>query len=340
MRSSLCQKVVSAIILVAMAECAGGQSGFHSFSPKAIKSLPDIVQRANSANINDRTGLLEQLVTRNFSDVISIDHTYRLVSGLSQQDYCQAAASVLEGGLFAAGTSGKLGSLQSHRNSQQHQNPYSPIRNNSQKVRDVFGRICYIVEKFRQMDLLPEVAKFLEYDDYAVQSQALWVFIKTETKDYIKQIGKLSSSPDLNVSRSVLYILVESNSKEAVPGLIPYLKKDNFYMQTRAVEALGRIGDRSAIPHLIPLLKTERISWALDALVKLDAQEAVPDIKELYRPGVSNANVVLTSLAYFGDERAISEIITSITDEKLIRGETLLGRSVAINARAVIPALI
>ena len=310
MASNLCRTLASILILMLMAGYAVGKNSFYRFSSKAVENVPDIVQRANSASFNDRIGVLEQLLRRLESDALSYELSYDLLP----EDYCNAVRSVLEGGLFAI--------------------------DDSKKVRDVLEKTRYLAAEFKLTALLPGVVKFLEYDDPIVQIQALMILEQLEARQYAKEIAKAVSSPDRDVSWPALQILVKFNTKEAVPGLISCLKENNFSRQRFAVEALARIGDRSAIPHLIPLLKTKLNSWALDALVSLDAQEAVPYIKELYRPGELNANIVLTSLAYFGNEQAISDIIAEMTDEKMPRGETFLKELLKIKARAVIPALI
>lgn len=315
MKNYFCHILASNLLLILMAGYAVGKNCPYHFSSKAIESVPDIVERANSPNLNDRIGIIDRLVIRDVSsDVASIEYMYKLAFDLPPQDYCNAAASILEGGLLAL--------------------------DNSQKVRDVFGKICYVAAKFKQVDLLPEVVLFLEYEEPVVQICTLRILEEFEAKEYAKEIAKVAFSPNVDVSWPALQILVKFNVKEAVPSLISCLKDDNFSKQMYAVEALARIGDRSAIPHLIPLLKTKLNSWALDTLVSLDAQEAVPYIKELYKPGELNPNIVLTSLAYFDDEQAISDIIAEMTDEKMTRGEAFLEKLVKIKALAVIPALI
>ena len=80
--------------------------------------------------------------------------------------------------------------------------------------------------------------------------------------------------------------------------------------------------------------------WAIRALVRLDAREAVPYIKELYKPGEANEEYLLTSLVYFGDEQAISQLMTEMTDTNQELGWSLLESLIRVKARAVIPALI
>ena len=103
-----------------------------------------------------------------------------------------------------------------------------------------------------------------------------------------------------------------------------------------AIEALGRIGDRSAIPHLIPLLKTDLHPWTIDTLVRLDAQEAAPYIEELYKIRKEYDVRIITSLAYFGNEQAISDIIAEMFDDDTMYWEILLERLVKIKATTVI----
>lgn len=315
MKNYFCHTLASTLLLILMAGYAVGKNCPYHFSSKAIESVPDIVERANSPNLNDRIGIIDRLVIRDVgSDVASIEYMYKLAFDLPPQDYCNAARSVLEGGLLAFG--------------------------DSQKVIGVFLKIYYVAEKFRQTALLPEVVKFLEYNDSGVQIFALRVLEQLEAKQYAKEIVKAASGSDFEVSRRALEILAKFNSKEAVPVFISCLKEDNYYKRSLAIDALGRIGDRSTVPQLVQLIKTEKNFWALKVLVRLGAQEAVPYLRERYKAGGHNGDFTLLSLAYFGDEQAISDIIAEMTDENMPRGESLLERLLKINARAVIPALI
>jgi HEAT repeat protein len=289
---------------------AVGKNSFYRFSSKAVDSVPDIAQRANSPSINDRIGVLEQLVIKSRGDLLLYNFAY----DLPPEDYYAAAVSILEGRLFTL--------------------------EDPEKVRNVFDRIVYVAIHFKMTALLPEVVVFLDYNEPIVQVQALRILEQLEAKDYTKEIAKAACSPNRDVSWTALQVLVNFKAKEAVPALISYLKEDDFSRQRYAVEALAGIEDRSAIPHLIPLLKTKLISWVLHALVSLDAREALPHIKALYKEGGPNGNCVLLSLAYFGDEQAISDILAEMTDEKMPRGESLLEGLLNIKARAVIPALI
>jgi len=298
-----------------MAGYAVGKNCPYHFSSKAIESVPDIVERANSPSLNDRIGIIDQLVIRDVgSDVVSIEYMYKLAFELPPEDYYNAARSVLEGGLFALG--------------------------DSQKVIGIFLKIYYVAAKFKQVDLLPGVVKFLEYNDSGVQIFTLRVLEQLEAKQYAKEIVKAASGSNFEVSRRALEILAKFNSKEAVPVFISCLKEDNYYKRSLAIDALGRIGDRSTVPQLVQLIKTEKNFWALKVLVRLGAQEAVPYLRERYKAGGPNDDFTLLSLAYFGDEQAISDIIAEMTDENMPRGESLLERLLKINARAVIPALI
>ncbi|MBN2183478.1 MAG: HEAT repeat domain-containing protein [Sedimentisphaerales bacterium] len=310
----------SLIVLLLLTICTFGyvldNNIEYNFSPKAVENVPDIVQMANSANLNDRISILDRLIVR---DHTSDTWLYRYAYDLPPEDYSMASMSVLDGGLFNL--------------------------NDSQKVQDVFGKIVQAAIQFKLTDLLPRTVAFLEYNDNKVKIQTLMILKRLEAKQYAKEIVKAASNPDRDVSLPALQMLMEFDVKEAVPILISCLKKEeNFGLKMRAIESLGRIGDCSAIPHLIPLLKTDLCPWTLDTLVSLDAKEATPYIKELYKQGQENNPRVIISLVYFGDEQAISDIIAKMTDEEFYNGkppsETYLEQLVKKNARPVIPALI
>jgi len=311
MRNYFYHTLVLTLLLILIAVDVAGKNAPYRFSLKAIESVPDIVQRANSPKLNDRIGVLEQLIVRNR---LSDTQLYQYAYNLNPEDYRVASMSVLEGGLFAL--------------------------KDTEKVRDVFGKITQAAIQFKLASLLPEAVVFLAYDDPVVQIQTLMILEELEAKEYDKEIAKAASSSNVDVSQPALRILVEFNSKEAVPFLIPYLQDDNSSKQIYAVRTLTEIGDRSAIPHLIPLLKTRLNPWILNMLIKLNAQETVPYIKELYKPGEFNSNYVLTTLSYFGDEQAISDIIAEMFDDNPPPRASLLQRLVEIKAVAVIPALI
>jgi len=318
MNSTVRFLIVSFVLATCTHGYTSGNEIKYSFSKEAVKIIPDITQRANSTNLNDRISVLEQLIVNDpGSDIFLYQYAY----DLPQEDYFTASMSVLEGGLFSS--------------------------KDVEKVRDVFGKISQAAIQFKLLALLSETVKFIEYDDPIVQIQTLMILEQLEGKQYAKEIVKAASSPNIDVSRPALRILMKFDSKEAVPVLITCLKEeDNFGIKMNAIEALGRIGDRSAIPHLIPLLKTKFYPWTLYTLVSLDAREALPAIKELYKTDKLNKSKIsiLVSLAYFGDEQAIADIMAAMTDEKLYDNitptEPYLEQLVEKNARPVIPALI
>ena len=106
--------------------------------------------------------------------MVSIEYMYKLAFELPPEDYYNAARSVLEGGLFALG--------------------------DSQKVIGVFLKIYYVAAKFKQVDLLPEVVLFLEYEEPVVQICTLRILEEFEAKEYAKEIAKAASSPNVDVS--------------------------------------------------------------------------------------------------------------------------------------------
>jgi HEAT repeat protein len=302
---------VATLTVIFLARCAGGQSNPYGFSSKAVESIPDIVQRANSPDLNDRIGVLDQLMPRDaVSDVFHDKYAY----DLPPEDYLAVASSILEGGLFAV--------------------------NDADRIRTTFWKITQAAIRFQLSGLLPQVITLLRSDDPVIQIQALMVLEHLGAEQYVKEIVKVASSPNPDVRQPAVSILLKSNSKEAVPVLISCLNDGNFGTQMRAVEALGRIGDRSAVAPLLPLLKTKTAPSVIRALVRLDAREAVPYIKELYKPGDASEEYVLTSLVYFGDEQAISQLMPEMTDANQEAGWMLLESLIRVKARAVIPALI
>lgn len=301
----------STLVLIVFAQGAGSEDNLYSFSMKAIQSVPDIVRRANSPDLNDRIGVLDELITR---DTGSHDFHFEYAYDLPPEDYLAVASSVLEGGLFRIG--------------------------DSEKVRTTFWKISEVAIQFTLSDLQPQVVGLLEHDDPFLQILTLRVLGRLGPERYIREIAKAASSSNPDVRQPAVKILLTSNSREAVPALVACLNDDNFGIRMRAVEALGRIGDHSAAAHLVPLVGTPMAPWAIRALVRLDAREAVPHIKELYRSGDENSDIVLTALAYFGDEEAISQLMAELTDDSQERGSALLEALVAANARAVIPALV
>ena len=175
MRNYFCHAMVSTLLFILMAGYVFGKNVSYQFSLKAVESVPDIVQRSNSPKLNDRTSVLEQLIVRDrFSDTWLYQYAYNL----APEDYCAASMSVLEGGLFTL--------------------------KDTEKIRDVFGKITQAAIQFKLASLLPEVVVFLAYDDPVVQTQILMILEQLEAKQYAKEIVKAASSPDRDVSLPAL----------------------------------------------------------------------------------------------------------------------------------------
>lgn len=302
--------VLAATVIIS-AQAVSGQISLHGFSPTAVESIPDIVRRANSPELDDRIGVLDQLLIKGVrSDVLRFTYAY----DLPREDYLSVVRSVLEGGLLLVQDRDRVGT--------------------------VLLKISQVAIDVRLVELLPEMAALLKSEHLYAQIAAMRVLDRLGSEQYVGEIAQVALSSNPDVRQPAVEILLKSSSREAVPALISCLKDDNFGIQMRAIEALRRIGDRSVIPDLVPLLKTRLATWAIRALVQLDAREAVPYIKELYRPGEANAKDVLISLAYFGDEQAISDVVAQMTDANQPIGESLLESLIRVRARAVIPALI
>lgn len=312
MKRSFWRAWETTLAVVILTQCAGGQGKSYSFSSKAVEIMPDIVQRAESADLNDRISVLDELVAR---DATGRDYLhFQCIHDLPREDYLSVARSILEG---------RLSQIQDR-----------------EKVGIALLKVRLLATDFKLSELLPQTAALLEHDNPTVQIVSMMILEQLGAEEYIGEIARVASGTNPNVRRHAQEMLLKSNSKEAVPALVSCLKDDKFDIRRRAVEALERIGDRSGVPDLIPLLKTDLGVWAIRALVRLDAREAVPYIKELYRPGETNTEDVLIALAYFGDEEAISQAVGMMVDDDPGYGEHLLARLVAAKARAIVPALI
>lgn len=310
--------VVSLSYTCSVVQASSGTTTYN-FSQKAIENVPDIVQKANSPNLNDRISILDDLIVKvPHSDTLA----HRFVYYLPPEDYSSAVLSVLKGGLFTL--------------------------KDAEKVQEIFIKIEEAVTKFNLVDLLPEVVPFLEYDDPGVKILTLGILDRLEAKQYSKEIVKAASNPDREIRLPALRMLIKFNAKEGVPVLIESLKEEKpLWLRRESIESLGRIGDPNAIPAIIPFLKSGLYQQAIIALVNLDAKEAVPYIKEAIpyfkekgRDPHWDEVLLLTSLAYFGDEQAIKDIMSKMIETDDMEYISFLDRLVAINARSIIPTLI
>lgn len=289
------------------------QDGTGTFLSQARKIIPDIDQRINSPEIEDRISVLDQLVVR-VDEMCYI--TYKFPYDLPTDDYYHLVVAVLEGELYRV--------------------------KDTEKVRKVLEKIVHTAIKLKLKNITQYFLPFLKYDDNIVQMQALRVLEQLEAKQYTKEIAKLLSIPDRDVSEQAFKVLVKFNAKEAVPGLITLLKHEKAIRRYYALEALGKIGDKSAIPYVVSLLQDPHKNncyWAVDTLVSLDANEAVPDIWQAYRNGLVGKSTI-AALVYFGEVEAIPLAMDYITDKELSRRDGMIDRLVRLQARAVIPALI
>ncbi len=312
MRRRFWRAWAATLAVVLLTRCDGGQGNSYSFSSKAIELVPDIARRVESPDLNDRIGVLDELVARDARSRDFLHFVY--VHDLSRDDYLSVARSILEA---------RLSQIQDH-----------------EKVGMALLKVRQLAMDFKLSELVPQTAALLQHDNPAVQICSLMMLEQLGAEEHIREIAKAASSRNPDVRQPALEILLKSNSREAVPALLSCLKDEKGDIRRRAIEALERIGDRSAISDLIPLLRTDLSTWAIHALVHLEAREAIPYIKELYRPGETNSDSVLIALVYFGDEQAISQVMTMMVDDDQGRGEYLLTRLVSIKARAAVPALI
>ncbi len=289
----------------------------YNFSSKAIENIPNIVQKANSPNLNDRIEILKKIVYK--PSRMDVGYYYRFYYDLSDDDYISAAKCVLD---FS---------------SQIQVNP---------DIFEIFGRITYVTIELKAKQLLPQIINFLDNEHQAIQLYTLKILGELDAKQYTKEIIKTAYSTDLMVSRDAETILANFNSKEAVPLFISCFNDENQAKRMIAIEALGNIGDPNAILPLIQLLKTDVYQQAIIALVNMDAKEAVPYIKETMQYAKNSRDphlgevLILTSLAYFGDEQAISDIMSKMIDNRSLYYESYLERLVVINARPIIPEFI
>jgi hypothetical protein len=265
----------STIILILVQQYAVSNNSGYTFSSKAIEIIPDIIKRANSPTYNDRYSILEKFVYK--PPRMDVQYYYRFMYDLPHDDYFMAAKCVLDHDLFTPSLTGV----------------------------EELGRITYVAIELNQTKLLPQIIKFIDSDKQAVRLYTLRILDALNATQYTKEIVKAAYSSDIEESREAEKILAKFNSKEAIPLFISCLKDKNFAKRQIAIEALARINDHTTIPSVVQLLKTDMSDWAIDALVQMDAREALPNIKELYKSGQPNKERILVSLAYFGDEQAI-----------------------------------
>ena len=93
MGNSFCRILAFALAVVVSAQGAAGQSSPYTFSAEAVQSLPDIAQRANSPDLKDRIGVLDQVMTPIARDDFS---NFRYAPDLSPEDYLAVVKRLLD----------------------------------------------------------------------------------------------------------------------------------------------------------------------------------------------------------------------------------------------------
>lgn len=115
----------------------------------------------------------------------------------------------------------------------------------------IFGTIVPILSSFAPKEIMPELKKFLRDKDKHVRWAACYTLCSLDSKEAIPEIKKLLNNPEF---------------------------------RSYAIDGLSALGDRECIPEFITFLQSDSQLSALRALGKLEAKEAIPEIKKiLYR---------------------------------------------------------
>lgn len=199
MKRSFWRRLTMILTIILLSRCMWARSHPYTFSSEAIESVPNIAQRANSPDLNDRIGVLDQLMPE---DALSDVFRYRYAYDLPPKDYLAVASSLLEGGLFQI--------------------------KDTEKVRGVFGRVTQAAIRFRLSELLAQMVVALKSNDPIVQVQALTVFSQLGGKKYTKELIDVASSSNRGVRRRALEILLKSDDREAIPVFISCLTDNDF----------------------------------------------------------------------------------------------------------------
>jgi hypothetical protein len=150
--------------------------------------------------------------------------------------------------------------------------------------------------------VLPELDPWLSNDDMQARGNAAFIFgrlgndrgfqvIKNilsdrSTRRTVRAIDDAGqASPELQIRDDRYYtvhLLGELKDPRAVPVLVPLLSDDD--VNWAVPWSLGAIGDESAIPPLVATLRNKTSDMrvlAIDALVQLNAKEALPELHTL-----------------------------------------------------------
>ncbi len=183
------------------------------------------------------------------------------------------------------------------------------------------------IARYDDPKLATLIAKLLA--DFDVEARAelgksLTKLAKTQPQAVADQLKERGSFQQLAITQSI-----QTLGSGAIPFVIKTLEVADA--RTNAVSFLVSQGTPS-VPALMPLLKGENkdiVLSAADALGKLKAQEASPQLQELYRKAIpADRAAFLTALSSIGDPRnefIFREVLSNAKEPLPLRSQSALG---------------
>lgn len=303
----------SAILLLACL-AYGRTAVAQELSPTILQTIPRVVERLNSADINERISVLDELVKNTWDT-----HLPKTVFpyNLPASDYSIVVQSIL---------AGNLDQLDDRRAS------------------ETWGKLTHVVQVFKLKEVVKPLTSYLLKSNTVIQFAILKTLKSLTAVESVPQIMTLLESPRENIRREALNLLVELRAKEVIPTLLALLDKDE-QQRVWVMTSLVNLNARETAPAIAKVLgdedRTNRY-WALDALVKLNAREHAQAIWKLTETNEQSPTqeYALAALIYFGESRAIPLAVKKATVADLSPRLEMLRFIAQVKATAIIPALV
>ncbi|WP_052754438.1 HEAT repeat domain-containing protein [Calothrix sp. 336/3] len=187
-----------------------------------------------------------------------------------------------------------------------------------------------LLESAKSNASIPELMKFLEYEDSDVRYRAVHALREIKSETAIPGLIKLLQHENRDVRYTAAILLEDITSEDAIPELIKIIKLtdyENSNLRSIAQSALGKIESQSAIMELIKLLEYEdnNIRWNAEyALGKIKSKASIPQlIKLLEHDSLSVRSNVIKALGEIKYEAAIPKLIQLLQEDSYVRKEVI-----------------
>ena len=311
----------SLLVILSVGAVFEREAWAQEFPAGLLKSVPQVEEKLNSADVNRRISVLQEIVDQKKSLEIP---RYFLPLKLERADYAFVVRKILEKDLLEIDV---------------------------KSAPDAFERLRFLIESQRLKEFSKPLADYLVRSEKSAltadvkaenQSQILYLLRGFNAVESDRQIAVLLGSSNKYVREQALSTLIALESKKAMPVLLELLKdKPTRYS---AIENLVRIKAVEAAPEIAERLADEDFNvryMALRALVALRAGGHNLKIWNLYasEEDAQIKNYAFAALVLFDDDKAI-QLIPQLLSSDIVNGTGILALVGDMKARAAVPLLI